>query len=90
MSTPTTGAALVTTSPAMSWTSPIWTWPPAVTVRRRAEPLEGLPGREFRIVPLQATLDLIEPALVILGERHGSFSRPEPRLHDNVMSGHPQ
>ena len=43
------------------------------------EPLEGVPGRELRVIPLQGTLDLIEPALVALGERHDSFSPPGTR-----------
>ena len=50
-------------------------------------PLEGVPGRELRVIPLQGTLDLIEPALVVLGERHDSFSPPrDPVGHHNATS----
>jgi hypothetical protein len=42
-------------------------------------PLEGVPGRELRVIPLQGSLDLIEPALVALGERHDSFCPPGTR-----------
>ena len=45
---------------------------PTLTARQRRrkdrrppvpEPLEGVPGGEVRVIPVQGTLDLIEPAL---------------------------
>ena len=53
-------------------------------------PLEGVPGRELRVIPLQGTLDLIEPALVVLGERHDSFSPPGTPLDITTLRPPPR
>ena len=37
------------------------------------DPFDGMTGRELRVLGVQCTLDFVEPALLVLGERHGSF-----------------
>src|SRR6476646_8855706 len=54
------------------------------TVARRSRS-KGVPRCELRVIPLQGTLDLIEPALVVRGERHDSFSPPGTQLDITML-----
>ena len=69
MTTPNQSIVDVVTSPTTSRTVPTRNAATDVIARRRRGG-HGLPGREPRVVSVEGALDLVEPALFVLGERH--------------------
>lgn len=63
-------------SPTINGTIPIRLTAPAATSRRCRSRSRECPAANFGSSRCRGTLDLIEPALVVLGERHDSFSLP--------------
>src|SRR6476661_3473832 len=76
--TPTTSTACVVINPTTSSTIPINTAAAAATVRRSQTRSMVCLAAKLGVIVVEGTLDLVEPALFVLGEWHGSFSRPEP------------
>jgi hypothetical protein len=63
-------------SPTINGTIPIRLTAPAATVGAAGAGRGSARPRNFGSSRCRGTLDLIEPALVVLGERHDSFSLP--------------